>query len=93
MKFIENFYLFGFLLYFQHCTGHITMVSFVGRGNQYIQLIKALYCKLQAIGKQLPTFPHKVQGLNCDFRGGRRVCYHCANVDPPFKVNSVGANV
>ena len=28
-------------------------------------LIKVLYCKLPTIGKQPPTFPHKVQGLNC----------------------------
>ena len=40
------------------------MGSFVGRGNQYIQLIKVLYCKLLTICKQLPTFPHKVQDLN-----------------------------
>ena len=31
------------------------MGSFVGRGNQYIQLVKVLYCKLPTIGKQLPT--------------------------------------
>ena len=32
---------------------------------QYIQLVKVLYCKLPTIGKkQLPTFPHKVRGLN-----------------------------
>ena len=40
------------------------MGRFVGRGNQYIQLDKVLYCKLPTIGKQLPTFPHDVQGLN-----------------------------
>ena len=55
-------YLFGVLRLFQHCTGHITMGSFVGRGNQYIQLVKFLYCKLSTVGKQLPTFPHKVEG-------------------------------
>ena len=27
-------YLFGVLYRFQHCTGHITMGSFVGRGNK-----------------------------------------------------------
>ena len=37
---------------------------FVGRGNQYIQLVKVLYCKLPTIGKQLPTFPHRVWDLN-----------------------------
>ena len=40
------------------------MLSFVGRGNQYIQLVKVLYCKLSTISEQLPTFPHKVCGLN-----------------------------
>ena len=29
----------GVLRCFQHCTGHITIDSFVGRGNQYIQLV------------------------------------------------------
>ena len=33
---------------------HVMMDSFVGRGNQYIQLVKILYCKLLTIGKQLP---------------------------------------
>ena len=58
-------YLFGVLHHCQHCAGHIMMGSFVGRGNQYIQLVKVLYCKLPTIGKQLPTFPLKVGGLNC----------------------------
>ena len=40
------------------------MGSFVGGGNQYIQLVEVLYCKLKQISKQLPTFPHRVQGLN-----------------------------
>ena len=35
-------YLFGVLRRFQHYTGHITMSSFVGRGNQFIQLVKVL---------------------------------------------------
>ena len=41
------------------------MGSFVDRGNQYIQLVKVLYCKLPTIGKQLPSFSHKARGLNC----------------------------
>ena len=28
-----------------------------GRGNRYTQLVKVLYCKLPANGKQLPAFP------------------------------------
>ena len=31
--------------------------SWKGRGNQYIQLVKVLYCKLPTNGKQLPAFP------------------------------------
>ena len=57
-------YSFGVLRRFQHCTGYIKMGSFVGRENQYIQLVKVLYCKLPTISKQLLTFPHKVRGLN-----------------------------
>ena len=53
-------YLFGVLRRFQHCTGHITTGSWKGRGNQYIQLVKALYCKLLTNGKQLPAFPLEV---------------------------------
>ena len=54
-----DFYLFiylGFLHRFQHCTDHIMAGSFVGRGNQYKQLVKVLYYKVLTIGKQL-NFP------------------------------------
>ena len=50
-------YLFGVLRHFQHCTGHITTGSWMGRGNQYIQFVRVLYCKLPTNGKQLPAFP------------------------------------
>ena len=50
-------YLFGVLGHFQHCTGHITTGSWKGRGNQYIQFVRVLYCKLPTNGKQLPAFP------------------------------------
>ena len=50
-------YLFGVLRRFQHCTGHITMGSWKGRGNQYIEFVRVLYCKLPTNGKQLPAFP------------------------------------
>ena len=49
--------LFGVLRRFQHCTGHITTGSLKGRGNQYIQFARVLYCKLPTNGKQLPAFP------------------------------------
>ena len=50
-------YLFGVLRHFQHCTGHISTGSWKGRGNQYIQFVRVLYCKLPTNGKQLPAFP------------------------------------
>ena len=53
----RSFYLFGVLRRFQHCTGHITTGSWKGRGNQYIQFVRVLYCKLPTNGKQLPAFP------------------------------------
>ena len=52
-------YLFRVFRRFQHCAGHITMGSWKGRGNQYIQLVKVLYCKLPTIGRKLPSFPHR----------------------------------
>ena len=52
-------YLFGVLRRFQHCTGHITTGSWKGRGNQYIEFARVVYCKLLTNGKQLPAFPHK----------------------------------
>ena len=51
--------LFGVLRRFQHCTGHITTGSLKGRGNQYIQFPRVVYCKLPTNGKQLPAFPLK----------------------------------
>ena len=44
---------------FQHCTGYITMGSWKGRGNQYIEFARVVYCKLPTNGKQLPAFPLK----------------------------------
>ena len=31
--------------------------SWKGRGNQYIQFVRVLFCKLPTNGKQLPAFP------------------------------------
>ena len=59
MKNSLSFFYLGFLRRFQHCTGHITTGSWKGRGNQYIQLVRVLYCKLPTNGKQLPAFPLK----------------------------------
>ena len=65
-------YLFGVLRLFQHCTGHIATGSWKGRGNQYIQFVRILYCKLLTNGKQQPAFPlEAVLGI-----------YHSATVAP-----------
>ena len=69
----EFIYLFGVLRRFQHCTGHITTGSWKGRGNQYIQFVRVLYCKLPTNSKQLPAFPlETMRGSNPSLRGGRR---------------------
>ena len=75
------FYLFGFCS-FQHCIGHIMASSFMGRRNQYIQLVKVLYCKLLSIGKQLSTFPHTVRGLNHRPRIWKASVVSCATLAP-----------
>ena len=56
---ILNLFIWGFTS-LEHCTGHIMTGSWEGRGNQYIQLVKVLYCKLPTNGKQLPAFPLEV---------------------------------
>ena len=48
---------FGVLRHFQHCTSHIMTGSWNGRGNQHMQFVRVLYCKLPTNGKQLPAFP------------------------------------
>ena len=44
-----------------YLVGHIVTGSWKGKGNQYIQLVKVLYCKLRINGKQLPAFPHDIR--------------------------------
>ena len=45
------------------------MGSWKGRGNQYIQFVRVLYCKL--FGKQLPAFPlEAMPGIEIGLRGG-----------------------
>ena len=82
--------LFGVLRRFQHCTGHITTGSWKGRGNQYIEFARVVYCKLLTNGKQLPAFPlEPMQGSNPGLRGGKRECYHSATVAPFFFIEHV----
>ena len=66
-------YLFEFSCHLQHCIGHIITGSFMGRRNQNLQLVKILYYKLLTIGKQLPTFSHRVLSLNHTHQS----CYVC----------------
>ena len=57
----------------------------MGRGNQYIQLIKVLYCKLPTTGKQLPAFPHGVWVLN---EKTSEVGGACITAVPPWPQNA-----
>ena len=60
--------------------GHIATGSFMGRGNQFIQFLKFLCCKLPTTGKKSPIFPHSFRGLAADLRGGRQ----CVTTAPPW---------
>ena len=84
-------YLFGVLRHFQHYTGHITTGSFVGRGNQYIQLVSrfcTVNCRPTASNYQLSHLrPYREP--NPGLRGGRRECYHSATVAPKNNSNAL----
>ena len=69
------------------------MGSWKGRGNQYIEFVRVLYCKLSTNGKQLPAFPLEVvTGIEPRPREGRRECYHSATVAPGLLVNMLDVN-
>ena len=57
------------------------MGSFMGRGNDYIQLVKVLYCKLRVSNYQLSHL-RSGRDSNFDLRGRRQECYHSATVAP-----------
>ena len=79
---MQRIYLFGVLRRFQHCTDHITTGSWKGRGNQYIQFVRVLYCKLPTNGKQLPAFPlEAVRGT----KPRSQRCYDSATVAPKMQ--------
>ena len=52
------FIYLGFYVAF-NTTGHITMGSWKGRGNQYIEFARVVNCKLPTNSKQLPAFSLK----------------------------------
>ena len=51
------FFYLGFYVAFNTVQVKSQRGSWKGRGNQYIQLVRVLYCKLLTNGKQLPAFP------------------------------------
>ena len=61
------------------------MASCMGRANQYIQLVRVLYCKLPTNGKQLSAFPLEVRpGIELRFqRWEARVLPFCHCAPPP----------
>ena len=81
-------YLFGILRCFQHCTGRIMMGSWKGRGNQYIQLVKVLYCKLPTNGNQLPLCHHPAT-----IAIGPDMCEHTKSFVPSDKSVALSSNV
>ena len=70
----------GIFIYyiFQHCTDHIMMGRFLARGNQYVQLVKVLFCKLPTICKKLQSL---TQGMNTTARPLEKWCGNDANFD------------
>ena len=63
----------------------ISSGSWKGTGNQYIQFVRVLYCKLLTNGKHLPAFPlEAMMGSNPGLRGGRQEGYHSSTVAPVF---------
>ena len=67
-----------------HCIGHITTGSFMGRGNQYIQLVKVLYCKLPTNDKELPALPPEVR-QGTETRSQR---WEARVLSPPYKAGT-----
>ena len=71
------------------------MGSWNGRGNQYIQFVRVLYCKLPTNGKQLPAFLLEAV-LGTEPRPQRweaRVLPLCHRGPLSFSRRAVGGNV
>ena len=63
--------------------------SLKGRGNQYIQLVKVLYCKLPTNGKKVPSFTHRVWGLNHQPQRQETSMLHCTNMENCLQLNKI----
>ena len=66
------------------CIVHITIGGFMCRGNQYIQLVMVLYCKLPINSKQLPAFPLEVgPGFKIWSQRVWPICHHAPPTPTP----------
>ena len=64
--------------------------SWKGRGNQYIQFVRVLYCKLPTNGKQLPAFPLEA-GTATEPRASEvGECYHSTTVASLISFEIIG---
>ena len=65
------------------------MGSWKGRGNEYTEFIRDLYCKLPTNGKHYQlSHLRPCREANPGLRGGRRECYHSATVAPICSVKT-----
>ena len=71
---VSDLVIWGFVS-LQHCTGHITTGSWKGRGNQYTQFVRVLYCKLPTASNYQLSHLRLCWEPNPGLRGGRRECY------------------
>ena len=57
--------------------------SWKGRGNQYIQFIRVLYCKLPTNCKQLPAFPLEAVLFYVEFNSQGHIVMGSLQVEEP----------
>ena len=67
------------------------MGSWKGRGNQYIEFVRVLYCKLLTKGKQLQAFPlEAVPGTKSWLQRWEARVLPLCHRGPPFHLQSMG---
>ena len=83
INFVYYLFIWVLMLVSTHCIGHITMRSFMGGGNQYIQLVRFSTANCQPAGSKY-QLSHLRSGWdsNSDLRGGRGECNHSATLAP-----------